>query len=174
MNYFSAAGTALGKNRERRWQKLLLHARPEHHKPYAVYQESDRNRCRNLARFLFVHGCFDGAEFHHFFVLMIAEIRVDESNYAQNQEDDSENDDETLHGSEPFLVDAACARNGSTPTPALVRRGAVLFHLQNLTNGWLLLRLSYPPWLRWRPCRGALSSAHPPPPHRPIQPPSSL
>src|SRR5260370_16526620 len=158
MNYFSAAGTALGKNRERRWQKLLLHARPEHHKPYAVYQESDRNRCRNLRRFLFGHGCFDGAEFHHFFLLMIAEIRVDESNYAQNQEDDSENDDETLHGSEPFLVDAACARNGSTPTPALVRRGGVLFDLQSLTNAGLLLRLSYRPSLPCRPCAGPWAS----------------
>src|SRR5260370_21515792 len=102
--------------------------------------------------------CFDGAEFHHFFLLMIAEIRVDESNYAQNQEDDSENDDETLHGSEPFLVDAACALNGSTPTPALTRRGGVLFDLQSLTNGWLLLPLAYLPLLRWRPCAGPWAS----------------
>ena len=57
--------------------KLLLHARPENNESYAGYQESYRDRCRDLRGFLFIHGCFDGTEFGHFFLLVIVEIGVD-------------------------------------------------------------------------------------------------
>src|SRR5260370_304413 len=173
MNYFSAAGTALGTKRERRWQKLLLHARPEHNKPYAGYQESDRDRCRDLHGFFFVHGCFDGAEFRYFFLLVIVEIGVNESNHTKNQQDNSENDDETLHGSEPITTAALCVSNADRRTSAPVRRRGVLIELQKLTNGWrrlLLLRLSWRPWLRWRLYGDAWSSAESRALHRSIRP----
>src|SRR5256885_2050492 len=98
--------------------KLRLHARPQHNKPYAGYQQSYRDGSRDLRGFLFVHGSFEGAEFRHFFLLVIVEIRVDESNHTENQEDDSENDDQAPHLSEPFLIVTALARNAYRRSPA--------------------------------------------------------
>src|SRR5882762_1424179 len=151
----------LGTNAQSWGQKLLLHARPENNKPYAGYQESYRDRCRDLRGFLLVHGCFDGAEFCHFFLLVIVEIRVDESNYSKNQEDDSENDDKALHSPELITSTVIRVRNASRRSPAPDWRRDVLTGLQRLRRGWLLLRqqLSWRPWLRWKPCGDAWSSA---------------
>jgi hypothetical protein len=74
--------------------QLLLHTRPEHNKPDARNQKSYGDRCRDLRRFLFINGCFDGTEFRYFLLLVIIETRVDQSNDTQDQEDHSENDDQ--------------------------------------------------------------------------------
>ena len=96
-----------GSHRECRWPKLLLHARPENDKPNPGYQESYRERCRDLCGFFFVHSCFDGTEFGHFFLLVVVEIGMDQSNHTQNHKDDSESSDQALHKAEPFLLGAA-------------------------------------------------------------------
>src|SRR5260370_42691651 len=99
-------------------KKLLLHARSKYHKSYSGHQKRYRDRGRNLQGFLFVYGCFDGTDLGHFFLLVVVENRMDEPNHTQDQEDDSENDDHTLHGSEPITTAAACVRNACRHTPA--------------------------------------------------------
>ncbi|OLE32937.1 MAG: hypothetical protein AUG47_05315 [Alphaproteobacteria bacterium 13_1_20CM_3_64_12] len=84
----------------------MLHARPENNKPNAGYQESYRERCWDLCGFFFVHSCFDGTEFGHFFLLVVVEIGMDQSNHTQNQKDDSKSDDQALHTADPFLIGA--------------------------------------------------------------------
>ena len=74
--------------------QLLLHARAEQNKPDACNQKRNRDCRRDLNGFLFVHGCFEGTKFRHFFLLMIVETRVDQSNDTQNQKNHSENDDQ--------------------------------------------------------------------------------
>ncbi len=93
-----------GSNRKRRRQKLLLHSRPEHNKPYADNQECYGNCRWDLRGFLFVHGCFDRTEFRDFLSLMVVETGVDESNDTQDNEDDSDNDHEALHKLEPITT----------------------------------------------------------------------
>src|SRR5207302_6506145 len=143
-------------NRARRWPKLLLTAQPQHHQRYAAYQESYRDRCRDLRSFLFVHGCFDGTDLGYFFLLVIVEIRMDESNHAQNKENDSENDDKALHSQNLSQRCDLHWRCRQTHGPA--GRRSSLFDLQSLTSGWPRRRLSWRPWLRWRPCGDAWSS----------------
>src|SRR5713226_451045 len=162
-----------GADSEFRWQELLLfYARPEENKPDACNQESDRNRSRDLRGLLFVNGCFHGSKFHHFFLLVIAEAGVYESNYTESQENDSQYDDKALHRSELTTVADVCVRNADGHTSAPVWRGDVPIELRKLTSGWRLLRLRLfsRPWLPWRPCGGAWSLAESQAPRRSIRP----
>jgi hypothetical protein len=61
---------------------------------------------------------FRGAEFRHFFLLVVVEIRVDECNRTENQEEASDNDDQAPHLSEPFRIDTALVRNARRRTSA--------------------------------------------------------
>src|SRR5258708_26506688 len=99
-------------------KKLLLHARSKYHKPYAGYQQRYRDRRRDLQRFVFVYGWFDGTDFGHFFLLVVVENRVDESNHTEDQEDDSDDDDHAFHSSEPITTGATWAKNACGHTPA--------------------------------------------------------
>src|SRR5437667_12397754 len=142
----------MGLERYRKWrrlQKLLFHARPQHHEHNADSEKRKRYLSRDLRGFLLINGCFHGAEFHDFFLFVIVENRVDESNHAKNQKYDSENHHNTLHRSERIIITGICIRNASGHTRAPTRRKGILIGLENFTNGWRLLRrqLFSRPWL---------------------------
>src|SRR5947207_13012918 len=101
----------------RRLQKLLFHARPQHHEHYADSENSNRNRSRNLHGFLFVHRSFDRTDLRDFFLFVIIETRVDESNHAKNQKYGSKNNHKALHSSKPITTTRVCVRNASRDTP---------------------------------------------------------
>lgn len=86
-----------GKYAIRPSRTLLLDAWPEQDQCYAGHKERYRYGWRDLCRLLFIHRCFDGADFCHLFLLVISESRMDESNHSQNKKDDSQDDDKTLH-----------------------------------------------------------------------------
>jgi hypothetical protein len=119
----------------------------------------------DLRRLLFIHGCFDWADFRDFFLLVIVERGMNEADHTEDQKENSEDDDEALHVRKLITGAALCVRNASGDTTGPFWRSGVLSGLEKfgswLTNGWLRQRrqLSWRPWRRWRPCGGAWSWA---------------
>ncbi len=86
-------------------KELLFHARPQHYEHHADSEERDRNRGRDLRGFLFVYGGFYGTDLRDFFLFVIGEIGVDESNYTKNQKYGYQNNHDALHRPETYHND---------------------------------------------------------------------
>jgi hypothetical protein len=83
-------------------RRLFIRARSGYNQYYADSENNDRYRGRHLRGFLFIHGGLEGANFCHFFPLVVVETWVDKSNHTQNQEDDSKKEGKTLHESRTY------------------------------------------------------------------------
>ena len=76
---------------------LLLDAGTEQNHPDAGDEEHDGDCSGNLHGLFFVQGGLIRTELGDLFLLVIAEVRVDQSHDSTDQQDHSEDDDETFH-----------------------------------------------------------------------------
>lgn len=78
-------------------QKLLFHSGAEDNEPESCNKQQNGNSGWDLDGFLFIDGGFDGADLRNFFLLVISENRVHQSNYTQDQKDDAKDNGEAFH-----------------------------------------------------------------------------
>ena len=62
----------------------MLHAGPEDNEPEACNKQQNRNSGWYLGVLLFIDGSLDGPDLRNFFLLVVREIRVYQSSYAQD------------------------------------------------------------------------------------------
>lgn len=75
----------------------LLDAGAEQNHADAGDEEHDRNCGRDLHGLFFIQGSFVRSELGHFFLLVIGEVGMDQSNDSADQKNESKNDNEALH-----------------------------------------------------------------------------
>ncbi len=109
-----------GVRSKRLVQQLLLHTGPEQNEPDSCSEQNNGNGSRDLDLFFLVDGGLDGADLRYFFFLVVRENWVHKSHDPQDQKDDTENDDEALHGCKTITNFDFRARKASRHTPAPV------------------------------------------------------
>lgn len=75
----------------------LLDARTEQHRAYAGDEKHDGNGGGNLYGLFLIQGSLVRSKLRQFFLLVITEVRMDQSYDAADQQDDAKNEHQALH-----------------------------------------------------------------------------